>query len=288
MTAPPAERRKHRRELTTREYYVDHYPYHALATLATGHGDPLCHREFAVEGDYYKRYIGERDVGALRRACLEMKSLRSIHIGAVFSNSPYLARKGLAAPLRREFIIDIDLTDYETLDLKTRDPTTGEELLDLEACDAAWPFAAIGIFLLRYLLREHFGYEHFLVVYSGRRGAHLWVLDERAMGASDEVRAAVATFVNLELAKGEKRATAKMLDFVKTYQLWDVVEQVFIDLIVNGAHFDNYGNIESFVDRLGLHHDGARSLGEDACDADSPSESWACIQRVVASIAKQP
>jgi hypothetical protein len=80
-----------------------------------------------------------------------------------------------------------------------------------------------------------------------------------------------------------------MLAFVKTYELWDVVEHAFVDLVVEGEHFDNYGNIESFVDRLELNeHDGARRLGEDACNADSPSESWACIQRVVAFIAKQP
>ena len=272
--------------LTPYEYYCRHFPFAALELLSTIHGDPLCNREFAIEGAYYKRYVEAKSERALRAAVLEMTSLKSIHIGPVCTERVSLVRRGLATPVRKEFVVDIDLTDYDFLSLTTRDDE-GNEVVDLEACDAAWPFAAIGIFLLRWMLREQFGYERFMVVYSGRRGAHLWVLDERAMSATDEVRASVASSVNLELTKGNTRATSRMLAFVDTYQLWDVVEHAFVDLVVEGDHFDNYGNLESFVDRLDLKHDGARNLGEDACNAGTPSEAWACIQRVVASIAKQ-
>ena len=273
--------------MTPYEYYTYHFPFEALAQLATaGNNDPLCHREFATEGDYYKRYIEAKSAASLRAMILEMKSLRSIHIGAVFSNGPSLARKGLSVPTRRELIIDLDLTDYEFLDLKTRDGE-GNEIVDLEACDAAWPFAAIGIFLLRWMLREQFGYERVLVVYSGRRGAHLWVLDERAMRSSDEVRASVASFVNLGLTKDQKRATPQMLKFVDTYELWDVVEHAFLELIVDSDYLDNFANLDEFVERLGLNHDAFRNMADDASVRDSTSGMWTYIHEKVHDTAKR-
>jgi len=273
--------------LTPYEYYRRHFPFEAVELLATVGGDPLCNREFAIEGAYYKRYLEATCAARLRQAVLAMDSLESIHIGPVCTERVSLVRKGLSAPVRREFTVDIDLTDYDFLDLKTRDEE-GNEVLDLEACDAAWPFAAIGVFLLRWVLREQFGFERFMVVYSGRRGAHLWVLDERARAATDEVRAAVASAINLELTRAGQRATERMREYVDRCELWDVVEHAFVDLVVEGGHFENYCNRESFVDRLELKHDGARNLGEDACHAETPAKAWACIQRVVASIAKQP
>jgi len=75
------------------DYYRYKFPYEALAQLAAHSGDPLHRREFALEGDYFKRYVDATSAASLRAAALEMKSLRSIHIGAVFSDRLSLARR---------------------------------------------------------------------------------------------------------------------------------------------------------------------------------------------------
>ena len=45
--------------------------------------------------------------------------------------------------------------------------------------------------VLQTCLQEIFGFEHYLAVYSGRRGVHVWVLDERAWRLTTEARKAI-------------------------------------------------------------------------------------------------
>ncbi len=60
-------------------------------------------------------------------------------------------------------------------------------------------------------LREDFGFEHIMWVYSGRRGAHAWISDKVAREMDDEKRKALAGYLEVVKggAQGGKRVNVK-------------------------------------------------------------------------------
>ena len=57
-------------------------------------------------------------------------------------------------------------------------------------------------------LRDDFGFEHIMWVYSGRRGAHAWISDKRAREMDDQKRKALAGY--LEVIKGGAQSGKKV------------------------------------------------------------------------------
>ena len=85
-------------------------------------------------------------------------------------------------------------------------------------------------------LRDDFGFEHILWVYSGRRGIHCWVCDERARLLPDEQRAAIATY--FAVYKGQEKGAPRLMLAAPTW---------------------NHPALESAYDRLLSHWDQVRS-----------------------------
>lgn len=66
-----------------------------------------------------------------------------------------------------------------------------------DICHLCWEFMTVAIKTVHATLQEDFGYKHIMWVYSGRRGVHCWVSDERARKLSNEGRKAVINFLNV-------------------------------------------------------------------------------------------
>ncbi|KAJ5614460.1 DNA primase small subunit [Penicillium herquei] len=152
-------------------------------------------REFALtlQNDAYLRYQSYPTADLFRKDILKMNPSR-FEIGPVYSTNPRdrkTLRGGQMKPVSKEMVFDIDMTDYDDI----RTCCSGASI-----CGKCWSFVTMAIKVIDAALREDFGFEHILWVYSGRRGAHAWVCDPRARNMPDDRRRAIAGY--LEVVKG--------------------------------------------------------------------------------------
>lgn len=115
-----------------------------------------------------------------------------IDIGPVYDND---ARNNKQAEKRgeavaREFIIDIDMNDYD--DIRTC-------CVSKTLCEKCWQFLVAAYEVLERLLKKCFGFRHILWVFSGRRGIHAWVCDREARDLDNKNRRAVSDYLNFTL-----------------------------------------------------------------------------------------
>jgi len=274
--------------VTSYQYYNDHYPWKALVAFLTRHGDELCKREFAVEGDYYRRYVVANDADELKREVLAMRGLKSFHVGPVYNER--VVRSSAHAhswPERRELVFDLDLTDYDFLELETP-----EGDVDADACDRAWCVCAVGIFILQWVLRKAFGFEEFVVVYSGRRGAHLYVCDDKAMNLSDDVRAAITDYFKFVPSEDAKRAHPSTRTVMVTQELTETLHEVFeLHFIDELKLFDTPSQRVAFIERLGFSEElvpAMANLAVDVLDETMDGRAmWEFLKTKVASLPQE-
>ncbi|CAG8231927.1 unnamed protein product [Penicillium salamii] len=160
-------------------------------------------REFALtlQNDAYLRYQSYPTADMFRKDILKMNPSR-FEIGPVYSTNPRdrkTLRGGQMKPVSKELVFDIDLTDYD--DIRTC-------CVKANICAKCWSFATMALKVIDTALREDFGFEHILWVYSGRRGIHAWVCDPRARNMPDDRRRALAGY--LEVIRGGSQSGKKV------------------------------------------------------------------------------
>ncbi|KAL9098980.1 MAG: hypothetical protein Q9163_005457 [Psora crenata] len=164
----------------------------------------FCHREFAftLQNDAYLRYQSFRSGDLLRKQVLQLNPSR-FEIGPVYSADPRdrkALRKSTAfCPIAKELVFDLDLTDYDEVRTCCN---------KANICHRCWSFVTMAIKVVDVALRDDFGFEHIIWVYSGRRGAHGWISDKRARDMDDSKRRALAGY--LEVIKGGSQSGKKV------------------------------------------------------------------------------
>lgn len=79
---------------------------------------------------------------------------------------------------------------------------------DAGICKRCWAFIAAAVRVLDSAIRDQFGFEDLLWVYSGRRGIHLWISDKEAMELTDDQRKAIVNW--LTIIHGSKEGSKKL------------------------------------------------------------------------------
>ena len=274
-------------------YFESAFPSKAITTLLTRHYD-LTQREFAMVctgSDGNPVWCRFQSVATSERlhAMLRARPVAQLHIGPIYSHHPARATRAgdtlpeaqLNRPIANEFKIDLDLTDVSFLRLLD---ARGE--VDVQRCRLAWPYLAGNIFLLKFLLKEAYGYDEVLIVWSGRRGVHLYVLDRRAMEMDDATRDSVANYLNFSHCQNSNAASKSLVALVKAYGLEEVVEELFVGHIDALGLLDDEAKIAVFVDTIGIKHDLLSELSEGASEQQSGNKAYKYIRKRVLAVAK--
>ncbi|KAI6803525.1 prim-pol domain-containing protein [Hortaea werneckii] len=178
------------------QFYQRLFPFRPLFQWLNHSATPqpdFQNREFAfvLPGGAYIRYQSFASADLFRKQCVQMTPER-FEIGPQYNVNPRdrktLRSAGMLKPVMKELVFDIDMTDYDSI----RTCCSKANI-----CHKCWNFIIMAIRVVDVALREDFGFQHIMWVYSGRRGAHAWVSDKRAREMDDGRRRAIANYLVL-------------------------------------------------------------------------------------------
>lgn len=181
---------------TLKQFYARLFPFRPLFQWLNHSATPqndFQHREFAftLPNNGYVRYQSFPSADLFRKQVLQLVPER-FEIGPQYSINPRdrktVLKAGIFKPVMKELCFDIDMTDYDPI----RTCCSGANI-----CHKCWQFINMSIKVVDAALREDFGYQHIMWVYSGRRGAHAWVSDKKARELTDIKRRAIANYLSL-------------------------------------------------------------------------------------------
>ncbi|CAG0914240.1 unnamed protein product [Notodromas monacha] len=182
-----------------REYYKRFFPFDLYYRwMSYGNVEPwrFANREFAygLPGDIFVRYRSFFDAAEMKADVVKTCPER-IDIGPIYNNLPKHHNTNPLTPRERELCFDIDLSDYDDV----RSCCSGAKI-----CEKCWKLMAVAVKTIDRALRDDFGFQHLLWVFSGRRGVHCWVGDEVARQLDSTGRSAVAEYLTVVRGGAEK------------------------------------------------------------------------------------
>ncbi|KAK3733447.1 hypothetical protein RRG08_051212 [Elysia crispata] len=228
-------------------YYKRLFPYGPYYKWMNYGGVPkhyFTNREFSftLKDDVYIRYQSFSDQQDFEKE-LQKKCPYKIDIGAVYSHRPKdhkTVKSSAFIAQEKELVFDIDMTDYDDV----RFCCSGADI-----CSKCWPLMVIAVKIIDRALRDDFGFEHLLWVYSGRRGIHCWVCDEGARSLSTQGRSAVAEY--LQVVKGGENLVRKAVLPEKIHpsirHSLQIIDKHFLEYAIKKQDLLSY----DFVGKLG-------------------------------------
>jgi DNA primase small subunit len=117
-------------------------------------------------------------------------------------------------------------------------------------CNKCWKFMSVACKVIDVALRDDFGFENILWVFSGRRGIHCWVSDKQARHLDTKGRGAIADYLQVSVGSGEDSVTKVTLYDKQHHSIRrarSIVEPLFVEIIIEEQ--DAFGS-QAGVDKL--------------------------------------
>ncbi|XP_076022853.1 DNA primase small subunit [Genypterus blacodes] len=227
---------------------------------------------FTLKDDIYVRYQSFTTQSELEKEMQKMNPYK-IDVGAVYSHRPNqhnTVKSGTFQALEKELVFDIDMTDYDDV----RSCCSAADI-----CSKCWTLMTIAIHILDRALREDFGFQHLLWVYSGRRGVHCWVCDEAARKLSVAARSAVAEYLSLVKGGDETIRKVVLTDPIHPFirESLSVVERYFPQYAL---HQQNILSNKDTVDKVLalVPEDVRKELLQYFQNEKKPEKRWAFLE----------
>jgi DNA primase small subunit len=126
-------------------------------------------------------------------------SVESAYVGAVYDKPPTKNSRVQDIGWKyREFIFDIDLSDYDAYDSEGN--YVGVRTCGCEKyayCDFCWELALEAAQFIDETMKEDFGFKDMKWFFSGRRGVHGWVMQEDTRYLTNEQRTAILNYLTM-------------------------------------------------------------------------------------------
>ena len=173
-------------------YYSHFFPFDLLHRwLSYGDESTFQNREFAFwnSSNFFIRYQcfdNEEHFKEILSHPIQTRDgptvIERMEVGPIYRKPPSQHMTPGVIPVLREFVIDIDMNDYNNARTCCQ---------NADVCSHCWVFMIIAVKVIDILLRNQFGFTRLLWVFSGRRGIHCWVCDDHAKRLSQEDRASI-------------------------------------------------------------------------------------------------
>ncbi|KAG0203673.1 hypothetical protein BGX28_004117 [Mortierella sp. GBA30] len=233
---------------------------------------------FTLIDDTYIRYQSYKSVDEFKQELIRLCPAK-IDLGAIYNIKPRdknMIRAASFQPVSKELVFDIDMTDYDEI----RTCCSGGDV-----CTRCWEFMTVAMKIIDAALRDDFGFKHLLWVYSGRRGIHCWIGDERARQLNNEQRKAIVSY--LEVIKGGAQQGKKVkLPNVLHPSLsrsFDIVQSHFRSIMFNSQEIlttpENWEKVLAIIPDEAVQAQ-IRAEWEDA-PSRSPALKWSDLQDII-------
>ncbi|KAF8962382.1 hypothetical protein BGZ46_001175 [Entomortierella lignicola] len=236
---------------------------------------------FILTNETFMRYQSFKSLDDLKNELTRLCPTR-IDLGAIYNIRPKdknVVRAGALVAVAKEMVFDIDMTDYDEI----RTCCSGGDV-----CIKCWEFMTVAIKVIDAALRDDFGFKHLLWVYSGRRGVHCWVGDERARVMTNEQRKSIVSY--LEVVKGGanqgKKVRLPNVLHPSLSRSYEILSEHFKNLVFSTQ--DILTTPENWEKVLAIIPDEAiraqvRAEWEDAPDR-APSQKWEILKETIGRV----